>query len=214
MKNQGSVNFWKILSAILAVVVLLLWHAPAATVKAANDGIEYQASGGIATLYAMDPITQSLCFADGRSGHVFQDYQVKNRCSDLDFNTYKEAGFSAGVEGGRLGNIIDLGDSKELSRRYGYQETGDRGQGFASLNLQGGKVVVLKDYKSISMQPLAENALLFQEGKSGASVPVALGHIYVVRLTDHWDKNFQRLVKFMVLAYSPGQSVTIRWQML
>jgi hypothetical protein len=214
MKNRVPVNFWEILSAILAVVVLLLWHTPAGIVKAADDGIEYQASGGIATLYAMDPITQSLCIADGRAGHVFQEHQVRNRCSDLDFNSYKEAGFSAGVEGGRLGNIIDLGDGKEMSRRYGYLETTDHGKGFASLNLQGGKVVVLKDYKSTSLQPLSENALLFQEGKPGASAPVALGHIYLVRLTDHFDKSFQRLVKFIVLAYSPGQSVTIRWQVL
>lgn len=214
MKNRVSSNFWQILSAILAVVVLLLWHTPSGIVKAADDRTEYQVSGGIAVLYAMDPLTQSLCFTDGRAGRAFQDYQVKNRCSDLDFNTFKGAGFSAGVEGARLGNIVDLGDARDLSRRYGYRETVGQGQGFASLNLQSGKVLILKDYPSISMQPLTENALLFQEGKVLAGAPVALGHIYLLRLTDGYDKSFQRLVKFMVLAYSPGQSVTIRWQVL
>ena len=214
MKNRVPRSFWQILSAILAVVVLLLWHAPAGIVKAADDGIEYQANGGIATLYAMDPITQSLCFADGRAGHVFQQHQVRNRCSDLDFNHYKQGSFSTGVEGGRLGNIVDLGDAKDLGRRYGYQETNDNGQGFASLIWQGNKVLVMKEYKSTSLQQLTENALLFQEGKAVASAPVALGHIYLVRITDRFDKSFQRLVKLMVIAYSPDQSVTIRWQVL
>jgi hypothetical protein len=43
---------------------------------------------------------------------------------------------------------------------------------------------------------------------------VKIGHVYLARITDSYDNNFQVLVKLLVIAYVPGESVTLRWQAL
>lgn len=63
-------------------------------------------------------------------------------------------------------------------------------------------------------QELKESAALLAEGAVGATAPVKLGNIYLLRLTDRHDRTFQRIVKVMVVAYTPNESVTIRWQVL
>src|SRR5215212_10949456 len=70
--------------------------------------------GGLVTLYAFDPFSHSFCFRDGQEGMVSQQHQLKNRCSDIDFDTYTEGNFTVGVEGARLGTIIDLGTDESL----------------------------------------------------------------------------------------------------
>jgi hypothetical protein len=175
---------------------------------------EVRVAGGLNTLYALDPLTSSLCFADGKDGSVFHENQTLNRCSDLNFGGYSADGFSVAVEGSRLGVIIDLGDAGELEARYGYSETVGNAQGFASLHAEGGKLFVLKDRRPQTFQELKESAQLFAEGKATARAPVRVGHIYLVRITDQYDKNFQRLAKLKVVSYAPGESVTIRWQVL
>lgn len=169
-------------------------------------------SGGIATLYALDPLSQTLCFEDGKEGKTIQQNQVRNRCSDIDFNAYKENSFSVGIEGGRNGVIIDIGMASELQKRYGYTETVGGGQGFASLRVANGKAFILKDYKSGSEQDLAESSSLFTNGNTNVSVPVKLGHIYLLRITDRNDKSFERFFKLIVVSYKEGEYVTIRWQ--
>ena len=176
--------------------------------------IETKVIGGVVTLYALDPLSRTFCFADGRDGHVFQNHEVQNRCSDIDFNNYNAGGLSVGIEGGRVGTIIDLGNGNELRQRYGYEETVGNGQGFASLRAEDGRVVILKGRRSQAVQELRESGLLFQEGRPSASAPTRLGNIYLVRLTDRNDKAFQRIVKLMVISHVPNESVTIRWQIL
>lgn len=173
---------------------------------------EPKITGGLATLYALDPLARTLCFNDGLEGGAFQQNETRNRCSDIDFNAYTAGGFSVGVEGGREGAIVDLGSAAELQKRYGYTETVGAGQGFASLRAAGGKVFILKDTQSHTEQELAESAALFAAGKSTANAPVKPGHIYLLRITDRTDKSFERLVKLLVVAYRPEESVTVRWQ--
>ena len=175
---------------------------------------EIKVAGGITTLYAIDPLARTFCFGDGREGGTFQQNEARNRCSDIDFNSYNASSFTVGVEGARLGAIVDLGSAAELQKRYGYQETVGNGQGFASLRVANGKVFVLKDRRTNSEQELAESISLFAESKSSANSPVKVGHIYLLRLIDSYDKNFERVVKLLVVAYTPNESVTIRWQVL
>ena len=175
---------------------------------------EVKTVGGIATLYALDPIAHSFCFGDGREGGVFQQNEARNRCSDIDFNAYNEGGLTVGIEGGRVGAILDLGSAAELQKRYGYSETVGAGQGFASLRLEKGKIFILKDKRPHTEQELSEAASLFAESKSSASSPAKLGHIYLIRIVDRNDKSFERIVKILVLAYTPNEFVTIRWQVL
>lgn len=102
---------------------------------------EVKVIGGITTLYALDPLARTFCFGDGREGGVFQQNEVRNRCSDIDFNNYYQGNLTVGVEGGRIGTIVDLGSASELEKRYGYSETVGKGQGFASLRVENNQVL-------------------------------------------------------------------------
>lgn len=79
-------------------------------------------------------------------------------------------------------------------------------------SVQNGKVAEGRDSQGV--QELKESALLFQEGKPGASAPVKLGNIYLARITDRYEKSMQLMVKLLVIGYTPNQSVTIRWHLL
>ena len=211
------------LTRCCAVLSLLLSPLCLFAQGGTNDGSSTQAAerteidtrvrGGIVTLYALDPLARIFCFADGKDGHIFQQNEVRNRCGDVDFNSYNAGSFTVAVDGGRVGRIVDLGNTTELKQRYGYQETVGNGQGFASLRVEAGRVVILKDLKAHTVQDLKESALLFQEGVSNASATIRLGNLYLVRLNDLRDRAF-RIVKLMVIAYTPSESVTIRWQVL
>lgn len=171
---------------------------------------------GLATLHALDPLSTTLCLKDGKPGKGFQDNEVRNRCSDIDFNAYTSGSFTVGIEGGRLGQIIDLGTAEDLMKKYGYQETVGRGQGFASLRIENSKVVILKDLRTRAVQELEEGREFFDAGrqKATAAVAVRLGHIYLVRLTDRHDKAFSLIAKLIVIDYRPNESVTVRWQLI
>jgi hypothetical protein len=169
--------------------------------------------GGITTLYALDPVACSFSFGDGIYGQVVQDGVVKNRQSDIDFGRYGSDQFSAGLEGGRLGAIVDLGTAVDLQRRYSYPETVGNPQGFSSLRVSGGKLVVGMDYRTPTARPLKEAELLTTT-KRLAQVPVLPGHIYLVRLVDRHDPTFERIAKLLVLEHRPGSSVTFRWALL
>ncbi|MDQ3323200.1 MAG: hypothetical protein M3525_12335 [Acidobacteriota bacterium] len=183
-----------------------------------NLQTETKVIGGIATLYALDPLAHSFCFADGGEGSIFQQNEKRNRCSDIDFNNYNEGGLTVGIEGGRSGVIIDLGTAEELQKRYGYTETVGKGQGFASLRIENRKIIILKNRQTRNeprtQQDLTESELLFAESKKSSYAPVKLGHIYLMRLTDRDDKNFERIVKLIVIESLPNEKVTLRWQVL
>ncbi len=170
--------------------------------------VEQKVKGGVVTLYALDPLAQSFCFGDAGDGRIFQEHEVRNRCSDLNFNSYYAEQFAVGIEGGRLGVIVDLGTGEDLKKEYGYEETVGGGQGFASVHFEDGKVVILV------MQTLQESTQLFGQPTSAAKAPVKVGHLYLARLTDKNDSSFQLLVKLLVIGYVPGESVTFRWQSL
>ncbi len=111
--------------------------------------------------------------------------------------------------------IIDLGTAYELRERYGYEDAENGGEGFASLQLQGNRILVLKeDSPNQTLQPLREGPALFGEPGPSANAPIRLGHIYLLRLTYKKDNGFQVVVKLMVIAYAPNESVTLRWAML
>lgn len=169
--------------------------------------------GGIFTLYAIDPLARTLCFNDGKEGMAFTNTNWGNRCSDLSF-----AGNNlvSGIEIERLAAILDLGTGDELSNRYGFEDAQGGGTGFASIHLQGDKVMVLKqDFRKQEFQPLLqEDAKLLAEVGSSVAAPIKLGHIYLVRIVDKKDKSTQQIVKLMVIAHRPEESVTLRWESL
>jgi hypothetical protein len=125
-----------------------------------GQNVEAQVRGGVVTLYALDPLSQSFCFRDAGAGLTFQQHEVRNRCSDINFNNYYAEHFAVGIEGGRVGAIVDLGTADDLKKKYGYEETVGKGQGFASIHLEDSKVVILKDRRARAMQEVQESAQL------------------------------------------------------
>jgi len=168
--------------------------------------------GGIFTMYALDPLARTLCFSDGKEGMAFTNTTWVNRCSDLSF---AGSNLVAGIEGDRLGAIVDLGTADELKSRNDFEDAQGGGTGFASLHLQGDKIMVLKqDLGKQEFQPLQEASKLFTEAGSSVAAPIKLGHIYLVRTADKKDKSTLQLVKLMVIAFRPEESVTLRWESL
>jgi hypothetical protein len=173
--------------------------------------------GGVFTMYAMDPLARALCFTDGKEGMAFVNNKWENRCSDLSYTLAGNGNLVSGIELNRVAAIVDLGSANELRGRYGYDDAENGGVGFASLHLEGGKIMVLQDDSNpskLTWQPLQEAARL-TELKSSANAPIHLGHIYLLRIADSRDKSSQQIdIKLMVIAYRPEEAVTVRWELM
>ena len=168
--------------------------------------------GGIFTMYAIDPLARTLCFSDGKEGMAFTNTTWVNRCSDLSF---AGSNLVTGLEIDRLAAIVDLGTGDELSARSGFEDAQGGGTGFASIHLQGDKIMVLKqDLGKQEFQPLQEASKLFTDVGSSVAAPIKLRHIYLVRIADKKDKSTVQIVKLMVIAFRPDESVTLRWESL
>ena len=173
--------------------------------------------GGIFTMHALDPQSRSLCFNDGKEGMAIGNNKWENRCSDLSYTFAGGGSLVAGIESNRVATIVDIGTADQLRERYGYDDAERGGNGFASLRLEGGKIMILQDNSKpdkSEWQPLEDAAKLFSDAKPSANAPIQLGHIYLVRTLDQRDKNFQQIVKLMVIGYRPDESVTVRWELL
>jgi hypothetical protein len=79
-------------------------------------------------------------------------------------------------------------------------------------------VKILKDTGTKALEELREAAPLFEavpsRGKIFAGRPIAVGHIYLARIQELDNKNMDMWVKIVILAYTPGQLVTMRWELL
>lgn len=140
---------------------------------------------------------------------------MRNRCSDINFNSYYADAFTVGVEGSREGVIINIGKSADLQKKYGYEETVGNGQGFASIRLSDRKILILGDRKTRTTQEFIGAESLFSEPTSKSNTaPVRVGDIYLMRLTDPHDKDYEIAAKLIVIAHVTGESVTFRWQVL
>jgi hypothetical protein len=163
----------------------------------------------------VDPLARTMCFSDGKEGFAFVNKNWRNRCSDLSYILASNGSLVSGIEVNRVAAIVDLGTPDELSRRYGFEDATGGGTGFASLHLAGDKIMVLReDIRKPEYQPLQEGPKLFTEVAPSATAPIKLGHIYLVRIADKKDASFQQLVKLMVIAHRPDESVTLRWELL
>jgi len=162
------------------------------------------------------PTLSYVCFNDGKEGMAFVNNRWENRCSDLSYTLAGNGSFVSGIELNRIAAIVDLGSPSDLRGRYGYDDAENGGVGFASLRLEGDKVMILHDDNNpakLTWQPVQEAARL-AEVKSSATAPIQLGHIYLLRIADSKDKTSQHIVKLMVIAYRPEEAVTVRWELL
>src|ERR1044072_8898601 len=155
-------------SYLVAIVLLLagfgfpqLVRAQSVAVPDDKQAAQPRKRGGIFTMYAVDPLARTLCFNDGKEGMAFVNTDWGNRCSDLSF---VGSNLSSGLEVDRLAAIVDLGSPDELRDRYGFEDANGGGTGFASIHLQGDKIMVLKeDIRKQEFQPLQEGPKLFTD---------------------------------------------------
>jgi len=171
--------------------------------------------GGIFTMYVMDPLARTMCFSDGKEGFAFINNEWRNRCSDLSYILASNGSLASGIEVNRVAAIVDLGMPDELRRRYGFEDAQGGSTGFASIHLNGDKIMILKqDLGKPEYQPLQEGSKLLTDVAPSATAPIRLGHIYLVRIADKKDTSFQQIVKLMVIAFRPEEAVTLRWESL
>ena len=206
---------------LVAVVVFIGFgshqalRAQAPTAPDEKRATQPKKRGGIFTLYIHDPLARTMCLSDGKEGFAFVDNDWRNRCSDLSYILASGGSLASGVEVNRVAAIVDLGTSEELRQHYGFEEAPGGATGFASLHLAGDKIMVLKeDIQKPEYQPLQEGPKLFTEVAPSVTAPIKLGHIYLVRIADKKDTSFQQIIKLMVIAHRPEESVTLRWESL
>ena len=209
----------RILFTSLVVFVAIGSHqvlrAQAPSAPDEKRAVQPKKRGGIFTLYLVDPLARTLCFSDGKEGMAISNTDWGNRCSDLSFNLGSGGSLVSGLENDRLAAIVDLGTADELRSRYGFEDANGGGTGYASLHLQGDKIMVLKqDLSRQEFQPLGEASKLFTDLGPQAMAPIKLGHIYLVRIADKKDKSTLHLVKLMVIGFRPEEAVTLRWESL
>jgi hypothetical protein len=210
-------------SYLVAIVLLLagfgfpqLVRAQSVAVPDDKQAAQPRKRSGIFTMYAVDPLARTLCFNDGKEGMAFVNNGWENRCSDLSYTLAGNGSLVSGIELNRMAAIVDLGTANDLRGRYGYDDAENGGVGFASLRLEAGKVMVLRDNSNpskLTWQPLQE-ATKLSDVKSSANAPIQLGHIYLLRIADSRDKTSQQIIKLMVIAYRPEEAVTVRWELL
>jgi len=115
------------------------------------------------------------------------------------------------------GVIVDLGTPRDLTNKYQYWESiGDK-QGFASIRLQNGSIVIAGpsgNPRTPTTRPLEEAATLVQASVSNRAAPIKLNHVYLIRQTDSKNPSTCLIVKLLVVEFRPGESVTFRWQIL
>jgi hypothetical protein len=207
-----------LLVAVMVFIGFNTHHALRAQTPTAPDekrAAQPKKRGGIFTMYVHDPLARTMCFSDGKEGFAFVEKDWRNRCSDLGYIMASGGSLASGIEVNRVAAIVDLGTPDELRQRYGFEEAQGGATGFASLHLNGNKIMILKqDLSSPEYQPLQEGPKLFTEVAPSANAPIKLGHIYLVRIADKKDSSFQQLVKLMVIAYRPEEAVTLRWELL
>jgi hypothetical protein len=201
MKHQ------QFLCALIALLLAIGLSPSAIAQESTQDG-----GGEITTLYALDALTSHLSLNDGKPGAVIQGSLLFNRDSQLSFDTYTKDSFRVGIQGGEQGGIVDLGSADELRSRYGYSETVGNVQGFTSIHLEDGRAMIVKDYRTKTFQPLREFDELGRDRVGGDTAPVVVGHTYLVRIKENGKVKLN--AKLKVLAFVPGQYVTIRWSRL
>lgn len=182
----------------------------------------YELKGGVVTLYPRDQLASTLCFLDGGDGLIIEQGEARNRCSHLRLENRvldsigSQEMLVVGVQGGQYGTLVDLGEENQITKRYDYLTW--PGAAFNSIRLSEGKILILKDTRTKAFDELKEAAPLFEAVTSRASTMpgrlIAVGHIYVARITDRNDANVDMWVKILVLAHTPGQMVTMRWELL
>ncbi|MEO6709297.1 MAG: hypothetical protein ABI054_09715 [Planctomycetota bacterium] len=151
-------------------------------------------AGRITTLYASDPLECSLDLSTGQPGLIAHDGQVFNRDSHICMGYFPDS-LSVGIQGGDSGAIVDLGTLQEAGKASSIQITGNAGNVYVALQL-----------------PWVREHPGLQETQSLGHAAIQAGHLYISRIASKGEPDL--FAKLIVLDFRPGESVTLRWQLL
>jgi hypothetical protein len=159
----------------------------------------------VTTLYGLDALAGTLCLTSGAYGTAVTNQRVTNVCSHLRSALCPTS--SSPASGLEKGAIVDLGSDGDRDPLASASR--GNGQGFVSIALKDGKLLVRKGERDL--QPLHEHERLLTP-KPNAAVAVKVGHVYVVRIERPGDTTLY--AKLLVVAHTLAQTVTIRWTVL
>lgn len=170
-----------------------------------------ESGSSLITLYANDPVANAFSVDTGEYGGVMRPNGVFNRDSDVIFGSYRSGYLSFSMQGGNEAHVINLGSSRELAQRYGYDETVSGGQGFASIAFRDGEITIFKE-RHESYQPLREaETLMSGFDPRENEIRPEVGHIYLARIVEDGESVF---VKLFVVAMDPDSWIVLRWERL
>lgn len=194
-----------VLLALLALVVGMTWGRLGILEADPNPGEKVPESSAIATLYCADRDTSKFDFCKGTQSKISSsarpsfDLELVNTDSLL---THR-------VEGG-IAQIVDLGSAAAMATRYGI--VGGAPDGFAMIQMHEGAIVLKPSGPGTKSLEIVEARPILKEEAGLQRLEIRHGHLYVLRTRS--IQGLTKLVKFMVLEYVRGQSVTFRWKAL
>src|SRR5687767_16020579 len=74
-----------------------------------DKGTQPRTRSGIFTMYALDPLSRTFCFNDGKEGMAIAHNQLGNRCSDLSYSLAGNGVFVGGIEVNRVAAFVRVG---------------------------------------------------------------------------------------------------------
>ena len=197
-------------STLILTLLLVSWNPNRA-------GEDRSAPYRTATLRTTDIFWSGIDLIDGSQGGTIQDREVKNAGKHIELGNYNEDAFSVGIQGGERGAIIDLGHWRDLAQQENYPETVGGGQGFASIHFRDGEMVILDRRNPNTYRRFERGNYFVDNVPVGVAkhAPARLGHIYLVRVIDQHDPQFELIAKILVVGGSrSGKQATIIWQVL
>lgn len=193
--------------------------------KAAQDGQDgrsadarrflWQNPGGLSHMFLHDPERLSLSLITGEPGGILENYGSFNRDSHIRYYSLEGQDFQVGVQGGQDGAILDLGSVEDMMAAYDYRETVGGGTGYASLRWDEGELWITgPEGDPDALQRVDGQEQLYNEERDADRAEIQLGHVYVVRIWDRREPDFQIVSKFKVVDHVPGVRTSLRWELI
>jgi hypothetical protein len=171
------------------------------------------AQGGIVTLYAHDDLLSTFSIHTGGAGAQIVEGEVRLDDAQLAFDLFAEDMFSFGFISDELVNVVDLGPQVVEPHRRG-QDIAPKFPVslFHTLYLDGAKFSYAGPGGTLLRHSPAERILDPMPRHGMYHVQPVVGNTYLLRSNrSGGSSRADELVKFVVVDFQPGHSVTLRW---
>jgi len=164
------------------------------------------------TLYANDPLLDSIVIADGTPAKTYKGYYTQERSVDIIYGEMVPGELTLAPFSKRMAGMVDLGTEANLKAKYLVKAPLD--SMFFSIHYDDGKLWLAKDARNGTFQPFDRSDLaLLQIVTPAPSFKPIVNHIYLMNITD--DKlHTQQVAKMMVTSITNDQIIRFRWNVL